>query len=355
MGAIVFLLLFFFETVVSTPACLSGCTCSTTQYNCYYFHHASVEENMFEGYPELSQIILIGSSLTTLPSGIFAGLSHLQELKLPNNQFSTLPAGIFKGLSSLSRLTLSFNKLISLPDGLFRDSPGLSTLRLDNNRLTSFPSDMFSGTVYLEFLDASDNEISELRAHVFSGLSKLQSVSLVRNKLAALVPDVLKGLHSLQSLDLADNEISVLAENSFVDTPKLYSLYLYRNHICSYGAAVSPESIAQAITGEVGHRVDIINTPQRAQCMLEHSSQIVLIDSTSDSGTALRGGMQQETLVEEDANAFLESPKLPSGAVLSYETATLLWWISLPVPIVCIVIAYNVYRMLFPQIHKEMD
>ena len=67
----------------------------------------------------ITDLNLIGQSITALQSEDFAGLTSLRTLNLSVNLLRTLPAGLFSGLTSLRTLNLFINRLRTLPAGLF--------------------------------------------------------------------------------------------------------------------------------------------------------------------------------------------------------------------------------------------
>ncbi len=324
--------------------CLDGCDCSKNSYTCYNFRFPEIAENMFSDYPELSQIVLIGSSLTTLPVGLFTGLSQLQELKMPSNSFKSLPQGIFTGLTRLNRVSLSYNALANLPDELFRDATNLQTLNINNNQLTVFPADMFSYTASLEILDASDNLLSELQPGLLSGLKELRSISLTQNKIPALAPGALKDLGNLQFLDLSNNKIASLPVNSFVSNPKLMTLYLYRNQICSYGTAASPDAILAVIIAEVKHTVDVIVHPQTVRCLPAFSVTVSTDNMDSPSGGEF----------EPVEPVFSNTP---SRTPLSISNKNALFLLFLVIFVLCHLVAFwGCYRFYFAaQTYKQSE
>ena len=124
---------------------------------------------------------VFAQKITSLKSGDFQGLSGLTELELVGNSLSELPEGVFDGLASLEILTMHENALGSLPEGVFDDLTNLYALALHDNELSSLSGDVFTGVGGLTRLLAANNNLTSLPDGVFSGMSKLQEVNLSGN------------------------------------------------------------------------------------------------------------------------------------------------------------------------------
>ena len=97
----------------------------------------TVDEDAFNGLGSLTELILSGTSLSSLPPSVFAGLSSLTRLELHDNSLSALPVEALAPLSGLATLTLqgNTNAPYSLPYELVRtdggrDSPATVAVRL---------------------------------------------------------------------------------------------------------------------------------------------------------------------------------------------------------------------------------
>ncbi|XP_011151250.1 slit homolog 2 protein [Harpegnathos saltator] len=177
----------------------------TKLYGLYLADNQIEDLNFVSTLPEtLTELILSGNRVTSVPNGVFAKLPHLSHLTLNDNKIDTLRNDAFQGLVSLR------------------------TLMLMKNRVTTIEPATFKGLVALRVLDLPYNFIRDLPNGTFVELTALKELNLARNKITdasfADLPSTLNSLH------LDYNEIEALEEGSFVQAPRL-SLSLTGNRI----------------------------------------------------------------------------------------------------------------------------
>ena len=95
----------------------------------------------------ITDLNLIGQSITALQSEDFAGLTSLRTLNLSVNLLRTLPAGLFSGLTSLRTLNLFINRLRTLPAGLFSGLTNLVGVVVSDNPGFDSPPMILTATV----------------------------------------------------------------------------------------------------------------------------------------------------------------------------------------------------------------
>ena len=147
--------------------------------------------------PQLTELTVSGTSLSSADISIISGLSNLTRLELSGCSLSSID-----GLSALRNLTR-----LDLSENTIRDISSLS-----------FMSELLE-------LDLSNNAITSLNA--ISALPKLAWLNLSCNSLSSLVP--LTGNASLLWLDVSNNNIVSL--DGLHNMTQLTNLYVGYNHL----------------------------------------------------------------------------------------------------------------------------
>ena len=106
---------------------------------------AGVEDGVFDGLTQVSEIILRHNPISTLPPGLFNRAVSVTSLDLSYNNLISLDRYLFEDLGNLTTLDLSHNNLVNLPYGIFKTNFAVTSLDLSYNKLTGLP---------LDFLDA---------------------------------------------------------------------------------------------------------------------------------------------------------------------------------------------------------
>lgn len=187
-----------------------------------------IEDDAF-GKMKLHGLYLINNQLESL-NFVSTLPETLTELVLNGNRVTSVPNGVFTKLSRLIYLYLEDNKIEMLRYDAFQGLVSLHKLMLMRNRVTTIEPATFKNLTALRILDLSHNSINDLHNSTFTELTALKELNLARNKITeasfADLPSTLNFLY------LDDNDIETLEEGSFVRTPRL-SLSLTGNRISS--------------------------------------------------------------------------------------------------------------------------
>ena len=168
--------------------------------------------------PNLSELDLSSSGLTSLESGTLSGLRELRVVKLSHNGLAFLPADLVGPDTALRELYLGNNSLSEIPAALLERLGGnLLVLNLSNNAVSS--------------------NSRWLRDGPFGALKNLVALDLSHNRLAELGAGLFRGLDALQVLTAAHNQIRSLARDAFAHTPNLHALVLSHNGLEDLGEA----------------------------------------------------------------------------------------------------------------------
>lgn len=174
-----------------------------------------VYRNGQPGGMRLSIVGLPAGSLPDLPVG--TDFAHITDMVLIGLRLESLPGGFLRTFPELRRLDLSNNALRAIPEGLAGLSH-LRHLRLTRNRirLTVPHVDALAGLGRLRILDLSENALGSINLS-FNQLSRLRELHLNRAGLHA-VPRGLEWCGLLEYVDLRGNQISSLPQ-ALLDAP----------------------------------------------------------------------------------------------------------------------------------------
>ena len=164
------------------------------------------------GQPGGMRLRLVGvptGSLPALPVG--TDFAHITDMVLIGLRLESLPAGFLHSFPELRRLNLSNNALRAIPEGLAGLSH-LRHLRLPRNRirLTEPHVEALAGLGRLRVLDLSENTLGSISLS-FNQLSRLRELHLSRTGLHA-VPRGLAWCGLLEYADLRGNQIASLPQ-----------------------------------------------------------------------------------------------------------------------------------------------
>ncbi|WP_343598534.1 NEL-type E3 ubiquitin ligase domain-containing protein [Pseudomonas sp.] len=174
-----------------------------------------VYRNGQPGGMRLSIVGVPAGSLPELPVG--TDFAHITDMVLVGLRLESLPSGFLHTFPELRRLDLSNNALRAIPEGLAGLSH-LRHLRLPRNRirLTVPHVDALAGLGRLRILDLSENTLGSINLS-FNQLSRLRELHLNRAGLHA-VPRGLEWCGLLEYVDLRGNQISSLPQ-ALLDAP----------------------------------------------------------------------------------------------------------------------------------------
>lgn len=152
--------------------------------------------------PQLTDLILNRNNLSSFPPGIFRSLGNLRFLDFAFNKFSTLPPKVFSNLTSLKALYLDVNPLTSLQKGAFDGLSRLEDLRMESALASSLPNTIFRPLTSLTLLSMIGwRQLTEIPSDLFFGLSNLQEIVMSGSNLTAIPSGLFQNLSSLTSLE----------------------------------------------------------------------------------------------------------------------------------------------------------
>lgn len=206
---------------------------------------------VFDGMPELRELILSYNQINDLPRNTFTpdGLPQLNYLNLAHNNLSLIPYQFFQNLTALQVLDLSNNRLMSFLDNFFIDNKALAVLDLHNNTLVKVLKDSFNGLHHLIELDLSHNQIEYIDRNAFDSLAWLQRLNLCMNNLAMLPTTIFNGLHNLKYLNLSRNQFKFLPNGVFANQHALEHLCIDETSLQRLGNWVSrkPDGVSKDV------------------------------------------------------------------------------------------------------------
>jgi Leucine-rich repeat (LRR) protein len=139
-----------------------------------YNNLRSLDINIMEVLPELSELNLEGNEISEIIPGTFEEKSSLEFLNLNYNIIEYLESDIFSGLVNLNHLSLEENSLQYLHPDTFVGLPHIQFLFLSNNYDLQVPTDShFINSNSLKQLDISDCTISSVSVETFAKVSAL--------------------------------------------------------------------------------------------------------------------------------------------------------------------------------------
>ena len=126
----------------------------------------------------LERVMLYSNQLTQIPK---FNSKSLHELRLNSNKIATIPENVFEGTPNLKQMILDDNEItnFSFRNNSFADLPNLQRLSLIQNRLTEIPENLPST---VEELFLTSNQISFIGQSALGALSELRVLQLDRNR-----------------------------------------------------------------------------------------------------------------------------------------------------------------------------
>ncbi|GMT07467.1 hypothetical protein PENTCL1PPCAC_29641, partial [Pristionchus entomophagus] len=183
---------------------------------------------MPEGMEEsLAAIYLQRNKISRIDARAFDGFLNISKIVLSKNWLKTIRSDMFAGdlEKTLHTLDLSYNRIKVTEKSPFRKLKNLKKLVLDGNELV-LDEDFFEGLDKLETLsmDECDFDDKNMPKGLFEPFKNLKKLSLRGNKFTE-VPEILEEIKHLQILDLSETSIAELHRQSFVGEPELTTLY----------------------------------------------------------------------------------------------------------------------------------
>ncbi|XP_013362325.1 PREDICTED: extracellular matrix protein 2 isoform X2 [Chinchilla lanigera] len=208
------------------PRLPSGCSLSYRTISCV---HAALTHIPPIMAPEITNLELVGNSITSIPDEAFNGLPNLERLDLSKNNITSSAIGpkAFKLLKKLMRLNMDGNNLVHIPSEL---PSTLEELNINENNLQAIDEESFSDLNQLVSLEMEGNNLSETNVNplAFKPLKSLSYLRLGKNKFR-IIPQGLPA--SIEELHLGNNQIEEITEICFNHTRKINVIVLRYNKI----------------------------------------------------------------------------------------------------------------------------
>lgn len=162
----------------NVPTCLPE---NITYLDIYQNDIPVLDDQSFQRYPNLVNLLLESNHITNISAGSFSSLVNLESLSLAQNYITTLPDDLFQNNANILYLSLGSNSFASLSLRLFRFLNKLTALRVLNNNIREIiTSEDTSFVSSLKFLDLSYNSLTVITESLFANINGLQ-VSLFEN------------------------------------------------------------------------------------------------------------------------------------------------------------------------------
>ncbi|KAI0225465.1 cysteinyl-tRNA synthetase [Massospora cicadina] len=209
----------------------------------------SLPETLFEGLPNLEELVLDSNRLVALPSSI-GTLARLRVLSCCNNELSALAPEVAH-LSSLRTLDLHDNNLAALPPEIW-ELPSITTFNASSNLLKEFPcpinlklgsgaprtasatsDELFQPplALCLQELLLGDNRLTDDVFSPVSLITELRVLNLSYNILDEIPARTLSNLSNLTELYLSGNQLSTLPGEDVERLRRLGTLHLNGNRL----------------------------------------------------------------------------------------------------------------------------
>ena len=194
----------------------------------------------------LERVMLYSNQLTQIPK---FNSKSLHELRLNSNKISTIPENVFEGTPNLRQMILDDNEItnFSFKNNSLIDLPNLQRLSLIQNRLTELPESLPST---VEELFLTSNQISFIGKAALGALQELRVLQLDRNrvtdesfecsfggKLAEIdlsynmLENVPKLNPAIEKIRLTANKIQFVSRNDLEPAARLKTIDLSYNSI----------------------------------------------------------------------------------------------------------------------------
>jgi len=186
-----------------------------------------IDADTFSGFPDVRDLNLDGSRITSINSNAFKSMPRLQNLDLSNNNLTgPLSGDIFITNVQLETLKLANNPAMKkFPETGFQgDFSEMYMLDASRCGLTHLEEDDLKRMNRIDRLYLHDNEIQYIKPGVLS--PKVIILDLSGNKIAHLEQVSFPSGSSLRSLKLSGNPIKTISPAYFVNTPRLTRLNL---------------------------------------------------------------------------------------------------------------------------------
>ncbi|KAI4462392.1 hypothetical protein MML48_4g00015184 [Holotrichia oblita] len=170
--------------------------------------------------PNLADLILENSGVSSLEPGAFRNLTRLRLLRLQDNKIQEIKEGVFNGLP-VSEISLKNNNISHIDAQAFDNLTKLQIISLDKNRLTTWDSNWFMHCSEIKELSFKHNFIRNIPERAFrnirgvhhvNGKTIFTNIHLDNNEIENIDPNALLGLRNLGWLILSRNNLKQIPE-----------------------------------------------------------------------------------------------------------------------------------------------
>ncbi|KAL3698947.1 hypothetical protein R1sor_016969 [Riccia sorocarpa] len=158
----------------------------------------------------VTDIYLVGLSLSGTIGRALLKLEQLQTLTLANNNFTGMLSGELAQIPDLRVLNVSRNALSGTVPAAFGSAGKLYILDLSENDLSgTLPPELFSFNCQsLHYISVSANQLEGSIPASIGSCLEVQSLNFSNNMLSGKIPDGIWALESLQDIDLSFNALT---------------------------------------------------------------------------------------------------------------------------------------------------
>ena len=197
-----------------------------------------LDDELFESFPNLSQLSLSGNSITHFDKNLcWKEIEFFQSLDMSYNKIDQLDW--FKNCSSLNTiksLDITGNKLehTCIEGNTFFSLKNLTSLQMAEMNIDELKDNAFSDIELLEELNLNNNRLSTIPSYAITKLPKLKTLSLNGNNIRKIGIGDFQGLLRLEVIELTKLPLHLIDQESFKDLPELTTLLLSDNSMLSY-------------------------------------------------------------------------------------------------------------------------
>ncbi|XP_069700002.1 protein toll [Periplaneta americana] len=321
----------------------------------------TLDSSFLVGLSNLTNLLIQGSGITTLPADIFHNVTAIKHLDLKENDLQ-LPAHVFDSLTKLEILELGGNHMSHLEEGIFRNQKNLHRLNLWGNNLRNLTGGEFAGLTSLKVLDLSSNGLTSLPAEVLAEMPQLKEINMFANNFSTLPTGLFSSSKNLTIVRLYDNRQSLahIPSGLLANLQRLEDVSLYMCNITNLpndtfwgstaianislqwnGLTTLPSDLFRDVTGlknlKLGHNQlhtlpnNIFSRLKRLQVLELGYNQLTNISGGwfEDLWSLERLDLQHNQLKYIAVQAFMNVPKL-KWLNLSHNNLTMRKQLALP-------------------------
>lgn len=157
---------------------------------------------------EITTLTLIVCKMSDVPRGIFEGFSNLSNLVLRENELTEWKAEYLVGAGNLQFLYVTENLITHLNAEAFVEAPKLRVIAFTHNKIIQVSPSAFTGLNLIEDLQFNGNLLGHnLQANIFNEVSfRLLRLSLAENEIETFPESFFAGFRDLNELNIRGNK-----------------------------------------------------------------------------------------------------------------------------------------------------